>query len=47
MKIKNFKSKCACYAGGIGICLCVVFMSIGIVGITSVGLLKNSNNMGA
>src|SRR6266480_5740813 len=46
MKIKNFKSKCACYGGGIGICLCIVFMSIGIVGITSVGLLKSSNNMG-
>ena len=41
--MRYFKSKCACCVGGIGICLCIIFMSIGIVGVTTVGLAKNSN----
>jgi hypothetical protein len=44
MKTRNLKSKCACYAGGIGICLCIIFMSFGIIGVTTVGVSKYSNN---
>jgi hypothetical protein len=39
----NFKSKCACSAGGIGICLCVIFMSLAVVGTTAVGISKNAD----
>jgi hypothetical protein len=43
--MKNFKSKCACSAGAIGICLCIIFMSIGAIGITLAGISKNSENI--
>lgn len=41
--MRSFKSKCACSAGAIGTCLCIIFMSIGIVGVASVGLSQHSN----
>jgi hypothetical protein len=42
----DFKSKCACIAGGIGICLCIIFMSLAIVGTTAVGISKNADMNG-
>lgn len=41
--MKGLKGKCACYAGGIGICLCIVFMSLGVIGVTVVGISNNGN----
>jgi hypothetical protein len=40
---EDFKSRCACSAGGIGICLCVIFMSLAVAGTTAVGILKNAD----
>ncbi len=45
MKIRNLKSKCACYGGGIGICLCIIFTSVGVRGIPSVEMSSNGNYM--
>jgi len=47
--MKRFVSKCVCCAGGIGIYLCIIFMSLGVIGATAVSLSKNANsgnNMG-
>lgn len=41
--MKRFLSKCAFCAGGIGICLCTIFMSLSVIGVTAVGLSKNDN----
>lgn len=43
--MKRLASKCACSASGIGICLCIVFMTIGMIGTTLVGISKNANSM--
>lgn len=43
--LKNFRSTCACASGGIGICLCTIFMSFGIVSSAVVGVAKNANDM--
>lgn len=43
--MKKLASKCACSTSGIGICLCIVFMTIGIGGTTIVGISKNTNPM--
>lgn len=43
--MKKLASKCACSTSGIGICLCIVFMTIGIGGTTIVGISKNANSM--
>jgi hypothetical protein len=43
--MRNKKSKCACASGGIGICLCTIFMSLSIVGSAVVGVTKNANDM--
>ncbi|MBI3842851.1 MAG: hypothetical protein HY295_06905 [Thaumarchaeota archaeon] len=43
--MKKLASKCACSTSGIGICLCIVFMTIGIGGTTLVGISKNANSM--
>ncbi|MGI0088600.1 MAG: hypothetical protein ACREBI_11680 [Nitrosotalea sp.] len=43
--MKNFRGTCACASGGIGICLCTVFMSFGIVSSAVVGVAKNANDM--
>jgi len=42
--MKRFVSKCACCTGGIGICLCTIFMSLSVIGATAVGLSKNANS---
>jgi hypothetical protein len=42
--MKNFKSKCACFAGRIGICLCTIFITLGVIGVTAVGISKNNND---
>jgi hypothetical protein len=42
--MKRFLSKCASCAGGIGICLCTIFMSLSVIGATAVGLSKNANS---
>ncbi len=43
MKTRNIRSKCACYVGGIGICLCTISMSLGLIGITTVEISKSGN----
>lgn len=43
--MKKLASNCACSASGIGICLCIVFMTIGVAGTTLVGISKNANLM--
>lgn len=43
--MKNFQSKCACSVAGIGICLCIIFMSIAIGGTAVVGISKGASNM--
>lgn len=43
--MKKLASNCACSASGIGICLCIVFMTIDVVGTTLVGISKNVNSM--
>lgn len=42
--MKRFVSKCASCAGGIGIFLCTIFMSLSMIGATTVGLSKNVNS---
>lgn len=42
--MKSFLSKCASCTGGIGICLCTIFMSLSVIGVTAVGLSKNANS---
>lgn len=43
--MKKLASNCACSASGIGICLCIVFMTIGVVGTTLVGISNSANSM--
>lgn len=43
--MKNFSGKCFCSTAGIGICLCTIFMTIGMTGTTLVGLSKSSASM--
>ncbi len=43
--MKKLASKCACSTSGIGICLCIVFMTIGMAGTTVVGISKNAKAM--
>lgn len=43
--MKKLASKCACSTGGIGICFCIIFMTIGISSTAVVGISKNANSM--
>lgn len=43
--MKKLASQCACSTSGIGICLCVVFMTIGLAGTAVVGISENANAM--
>lgn len=43
-RMKDLKSKCTCSAGGAGIFLCVIFMSLAVVGTAAVGISKNADN---
>ena len=43
--MRNFRSTCACASGGIGICLCTIFMSFSIVGSSVIGITKTANTM--
>lgn len=43
--MKSFKSKCACGIGAIGISLCTIFMSLGIISAAVEGLSVNSENL--
>jgi len=45
--MKKLASKCACSTSGIGICLCIVFMTISMAGTTIVETSKNTNSMAA
>jgi hypothetical protein len=42
--MKRFLSKCTSCAGGIGICICTIFMSLSVIGAAAVGLSKNANS---
>ncbi len=43
--MRKLASKCVCSTSGIGICLCIVFMTISMTGTTLVGISKNTNSM--
>jgi len=43
---RNFRARCANCAGGIGIALCTVFMSLSAVGVAAVGLSQGANMAG-
>lgn len=43
--MKRFKSKCACGIGAVGISLCTIFMSLGIISAAIVGLSASSENL--